>query len=119
MNDMLKLEVPTYVGHTTPGVDYVETKTPLLAYAQDGLSVVLGSHDKDSLDAPSVQIERRRGGWAIFLHPVGGGDPRGYVYFLDDGRSFLVKEDGLFTDTPRLEVINDCDEIPELDKEPQ
>ena len=41
-------------------------------------------------ECSAVQVERRPNGWAIFLHPIGGGDPSGYVYFLDDGRSFVL-----------------------------
>ena len=41
---------------------------------------------------PDIQIKRRRNGWMLFLHPVGGSDPSGYVFFLDDGRSLVVKQ---------------------------
>jgi len=29
-------------------------------------------------------------GWAIFLHPAGSGDSSAVVYFLDDGRSYVM-----------------------------
>jgi hypothetical protein len=60
----------------------------------DGVRVVLGSDDCEDLKKPDILVERRPNGWAIFLHPIGGGDPSGYVYFLDDGRSLLLQEGG-------------------------
>jgi len=92
----MKLRVPTYngkwIGHC--GLpEFSESKTPVLVCEADGVRVVLGTHDYHDYDKPDIQIERRNNGWMIFLHPLGGGDPSGYVFFLDDGRSFIVKED--------------------------
>src|SRR5258707_12254861 len=98
--DELKLLVPTYYGDTDGKPDFAaksefeEPSVPVLIHAADGVRVVLGTHDFEGSEKPDVQIERRPQGWAIFLHPVGGGDTTGLVYFLDDGRSF-VSPDGL------------------------
>jgi hypothetical protein len=51
----------------------------------------------------------------IFLHPVGDGDASGYILFLDDGRSFLVKDRGL-SSTPKVEVVEEGEELGELDR---
>ncbi len=48
------------------------------------------------------------------MHPLGGSDPSGYVYLLDDGRSFLVKESG-FGPTERIEVLEPRQRVPEID----
>jgi hypothetical protein len=45
---------------------------------------------------------------------LGGTDPSGYVYFLDDGRSFLVPENGLGP-TDAIQVIDSHKDVPELD----
>jgi hypothetical protein len=66
--------------------------------------VVLGSHDPED-PMPDVQIERRPNGWAIFLHPLGGSDPCAHVYFHDDGRSWLLKEQ--VGPTPELIEVED------------
>jgi catechol 2,3-dioxygenase-like lactoylglutathione lyase family enzyme len=89
----LLLTVPTYVGHQVdlPGMDYAEPKATLAAYKDRGVRIVLGSHDSDD-PMPDAQIERRPHSWAIFLHPLGGSDPCAHVYFHDDGRSWLLKE---------------------------
>jgi hypothetical protein len=98
MNE-LKLAVPTYNYQLFPnqvdegaipefGVPHV----PVLIREADGVRIVLGTHDYGDLERPDIQIERQPQGWMIFLHPCPGGDASGYVYFLDDGRSFLVKE---------------------------
>jgi hypothetical protein len=39
----------------------------------------------------------------IFLHPVGGSDPGGYVFFLDDGRSLVVQQKS-GDSTPAIQV---------------
>jgi hypothetical protein len=121
-NAELLIEVPTYYGAAYPelvadGVlrDFDRPHVPLLACSADGLRVVLGSHSRDDLDAPDVQIERRRNGWAIYLHPCGGGDPSGAVYFLDDGRSFVMPERG---STPAIEFIESDTELREVDHKP-
>jgi hypothetical protein len=45
---------------------------------------------------------------------LGGGDPSGCVYFLDDGRSYVVPESP-FGSTLAVKVVDDLDEVPELD----
>src|SRR4051812_14098037 len=111
----LKIDVPTYYGAANCGrslnpelPEFGMPRVPILARSADGIRIVLGSHDYEDCSMPDVQIERRPNGWAIFLHPVGGGDPSGLLYFLDDGRSFLLKERWQ-TSTPQIDVI-DSDE---------
>lgn len=108
----LRMLIPTYNGAIYPdGVEKTDVEdfgnpyVPVSVHAGSDLRVVLGSH-ANSADAPDIFIERRPHGWAIFLHPVGGSDPSGYVYFLDDGRSYLVPESGLGP-TPKIEVVRD------------
>lgn len=94
--------VPTFYPSACDGDEpFGEPAVPIVAYEQDGLRVILGSDDTGNETAPDIHIERRRNGWAIFLHPVGDGDPSGYVYFLDDGRSFVVPDGG---STPAIAV---------------
>lgn len=115
-----KLSIPTYNANLFP--DQVAAGTipefgppyvPMVIREADGARIVLGSHDDDCVHAPEIQIERRPRGWAIFLHPVGG-DACAYVYFLDDGRSFLLPENGLGP-TPAIEILNHSDKVPEMD----
>lgn len=115
----LKLKVPTYYGSVPEEItaefeipEFGEPTVPVLVHESDGVRIILGTHDFDDSLKPDIQIERRPKGWAIFLHPSAG-DPCGYVYFLDDGRSFLVPEIGKgaieFLDT--LEKPPDIDEV--------
>jgi hypothetical protein len=108
MNE-LRLMVPTHVGELqAQGVDlgtdtdYGDPQVPVIIHEADGVRVVLGTHEYLDCEAADIQIERRLNGWAIFLHPLPGGDPCGYVYFLDDGRSFLVPEWHGVTETIRV-----------------
>ncbi len=103
----LKLHVPTCncgafanqaIAAAKP--EFGEPFVPVVIRRAAGVRIVLGSHDYFDGDAPDIQIERRPGGWAIFLHPLGGADPSGHVYFLDDGRSFIVPERDLGTTPP-------------------
>jgi hypothetical protein len=116
----LRIWVPTYFAQYnerhkgSTRLDFDQPLVPILATEAEGLRVVLGSHRYDDRDAPDIAIERRPRGWAIFLHPLGGGDPSGYVYFLDDGRSFIIPESGL--STPAIEVIDSW--MRELDEDP-
>lgn len=119
--DSLKLMVPTYLAERFPEEvatgrreDFGEPCVPVLVQRAGGVRVVLGSHEWEDVDKPDVHIERRPHGWAIFLHAVGGGDPSGYVYFLDDGRSFLVPEDGGGA-TPVIEVLKPGATVREVD----
>jgi hypothetical protein len=108
MTQRLLLTVPTYIGHQVglplPSMEYAEPKAALVAYEDRGVRVVLGSHDPED-PMPDVQIERRPNGWAIFLHPLGGSDPCAHVYFHDDGRSWLLKEQ--VGPTPELIEVED------------
>src|SRR5690349_19453884 len=84
-----KLHVPTYNKgefrqNTAPQdlPEFGEPYVPVVIRPTDGIRIVLGSHDFWDANVPDVQIERRPRGWAIFLHPVGGSDPSGHVFFL-------------------------------------
>ena len=72
---------------------------------------MLGTDDFEDREKPDIQIERRPKGWAIFLHPSAG-DPSGIVYFLDDGRSYLLPEIG----SGSIEVLDDHEEPSEIDE---
>lgn len=96
-----ELKVPTYYGSvaeeraTEFGLpEFDEPAVPVLIHEAEGVRIVLGTHDYDDLSKPDIQIERRPKGWAVFLHPEPGGDASGFVYFLDDGRSFVLPEFG-------------------------
>jgi hypothetical protein len=118
----LKLYMPTY-NHgkfrtTEPSEDlpeFGEPRVPVVVRNADGVRIVLGSHDYWAKDAPHVQIERRPGGWAIFLHPLGASDPSGYVYFLDNGLSYIVPQDPCGT-TPQIMVLEFGDKVRHLDE---
>lgn len=120
----LKLIVPTYNGQyfadevaSGERSEFGDPEIPLVIREAGGVRIVLGTHDYDDCKMPDVQIERHPNGWMIFLHPVGGGDAAGYVFFLDDGRSFLVKE--FAYGTPAIEVVEPRDDdIPEIDGPP-
>lgn len=92
--------------------DFGPPLVPVSVHPYDGLRVVLGAHDKEDYSKPDIQIERRPNGWAIFLHPVGGSDSAGVVYFHDDGRSFIDLSRGP-SPTPQLEIVSDVP--PEID----
>lgn len=120
------VRVPTYYGNREPepnskelyrgGVhEFDAPQVPIMIYEAEGIRLILGSdlanvppHEKSQLRFPDAQFERRAQGWAIFLHPVGGGDPCGTFYFHDDGRSWFVHECPLnvSTGTPRTKVVN-------------
>jgi hypothetical protein len=90
--ECIKLNVPTYNGkwlQKYPLQDFDEPHVPLLVHPADGLRVVLGTHDFYDMSKSDIQIERRHNGWMIFLHRDGG-DPVGFVVFLDDGRNFVT-----------------------------
>jgi hypothetical protein len=115
----LRLWAPTYVGHRNCvlGVEvnkeFDNPSVPILIQCVEGIRIVLGSHNGEDWHVPEIHIERRPKGWAIFLNPSAG-DPCGYVYLLDDGRSFLVKESG----PAAIELIDGPEDIPELDDVP-
>jgi hypothetical protein len=117
----LKLMVPTYLAErfatedsNSDQPDFGEPNVPVLIREAEGVRIVLGTHEYEDYEKPDIQIERRPNGWAIFLHPLGGSDPSGFVYFLDDGRSFLAKEYALGP-TPAIEVLEAGHKVRELD----
>jgi hypothetical protein len=121
-NDEMLFRVPTYYGSAqlrgrdaVTREEYDEPIAPVLVSEADGLRLVLGSHDIDDTDVPDIQVERRPNGWTIFLHPIGGSDPSGYVYFLDDGRSFILPEMP-FGATPPIEWVRNNQECSEVDE---
>lgn len=113
------VRVPTYYGNILGEVEplkqeFDEPFVPVLLRGADGVRIVLGSHDYEDLDSPDIQVERRPNGWAIFLHPVGSSDPTGIVYFLDDKRSFLLRDRGLGA-TPRIRILRDDVDFKQID----
>ncbi len=96
-----KLTVPTYNAalfgaevEKNLRPEFGEPNVPVLIREDNGVRVVLGTHDFADMDKADLRIERQPNGWIIFLHPGGGGDPSGVVYFRDDGHSFVVPEFG-------------------------
>jgi hypothetical protein len=118
----MKLYAPTYnhgefrTGELPDDVaEFGDPQVPVVVRDADGIRIVLGSHDYWAKDVPDVQIERRPGGWAIFLHPVGGSDASGYAYFLDNGLSYLVPETG-YGATPQIMMLRDDEALRHLDE---
>lgn len=114
----LRLLVPTYNAtffakevERNEKPEYGDPHVQVLVREAEGVRIVLGTHDHEDLDKPDIWVERQPQGWVIFLHPDAGGDPCGYVYFLDDGRSFLVKETYA---TPPIEIIESSTDLPEI-----
>jgi hypothetical protein len=92
------LLVPTFNGHLYAEEvergekpEWTEPDTPILVQPAAGLRLLLGTHDSEDREQPDVVVERQTDRWAIFLH-MNGGDPVGYIYLLDDGRGFLVRD---------------------------
>lgn len=117
----LRVTVPTYFGAAQyqgniPAdlPEFDAPNVPVLIHEAEGVRIVLGTHDLNDREKPDIQIERRPKGWAIFLHPVGGGDASGYVYFLDDGKSFLLPDDSAWTGT--IEVLCSRKDPPGIDE---
>jgi hypothetical protein len=120
--EQFEMLVPTYYGMMYAKIDphqnkedFGEPVVPVLIRHAEGVRVVLGTHDFEDMTQPDIQIERRPQGWAIFLHPNGGGDASGMVYFLDDGRSYILP-DGLPSDEIRF--VQFQEEIPLIDDPP-
>jgi hypothetical protein len=119
----LKIFAPTYYGNIAAEKMALRAKrefddpyVPIVVRRADGLRIVLGSHDYFDGNAPDIQIERRPCGWAVFLHPVGGGDPSGLIFFLDDGRSFLIPECGPGVTTPPIVTLEPNATVSEIDE---
>lgn len=112
----LKLMVPTYNYSKFPGeVDRGELeefgapKLPVLVREAEGVRIVLGSHDYEAM-TPDVQIERQPDGWMIFLHPCAGSDACGYLFFMDNGQSYLKKERPYVT--PEIKILECYEDWP-------
>jgi hypothetical protein len=115
----LKLWVPTYYGPggatpQPPKEEFDEPRVPVVVREAEGVRIVLGSHDYWDTTRPDIQIERRHKGWVIFLHPLGGCDPSGLICFLDDGRSFVVRESPPHA-TPPIKSLRWRDAVAEVD----
>ncbi|HZZ28901.1 MAG TPA: hypothetical protein VFE46_12940 [Pirellulales bacterium] len=87
---------------------------PVVARAAQGIRIALGTHNYDDTSKPDVQIERHPNGWMIFLHPLGGSDACGYIYFFDDGQSCLLPEYG-YGPTPAIRILAPGSRLPEFD----
>jgi len=103
------LAVPTYYGHREDRKpdepDFADPFVPVAVGEVEGVRLILGSDDPNDDEAPDIQIERRPHGWAIFLHPTAF-DSVANIYFLDDGRSFLLPEWG----EQQIERVSDIPE---------
>lgn len=113
----IAMEIPTFFGHvreqTTANSTEPEFGPPFVEvsmYRQEGVRIIMHTPGIDDDDQPDIHIERRPRGWAIFLHPEGSNDPSGFIYFLDDGRSFVVPNG------PEPLVIREWNgDVPEVD----
>ena len=114
----LKLIVPTYnanlfpvevAQHTMP--EFGKPYKAILIREAEGVRIMLGTHDSNDVDKPDVQIERQPNGWAVFLHPLGGSDSCGKVYFRDDGHSYFLKE-GAAGPTPPIVILEPGAKVP-------
>jgi hypothetical protein len=117
----IRLVVPTYnyqlYGEQVDRYElpeFGEPHVPVLIHEAEGVRIVLGTHDYNDYSKPDIQIERRPNGWAIFLHPEGGGDPSGVVYFLDDGRSFVTPENDLGSSN-NIQFLECGEPVPDID----
>ena len=110
------IRVPTYYGDKAgeEKQEFDAPWVPVVVRDSQGIRIVLGARLLGHTCA-DVQIERRANGWMIFLHPNGGSDPSGYVFFLDDGRSFLVPESDLSA-TPICRVAKWDEVIADVDR---
>jgi hypothetical protein len=117
----LKLYVPTYnanyfaqeveIGRK---LEFGDPILPVIVREAEGVRVVLGTHHYWDTNTPDIQIERQPNAWVVFLHPAAGSDACGYVYFLDDGRNFLIKEHGVGA-TDAITVLEPGEHLPEID----
>ena len=109
----LAITVPTYQGRTQAHAEgqvkeWDEPRVPVLVCEAEGVRIVLGSHDYTA-NKPDIAIERRPNGWCVFIHPEYGNDAAGYVYMLDDGRTFFQHETG---NAERTVILGHRDPIP-------
>ena len=118
----LGIIAPTYNAQSFPNEvelglkpEYGPPYLPVLIRESEGVRLILGTYVANDLTKPDILIERQPNGWMIFLHPLPGSDPSGYIYFLDDGRSFLVPENGLGPTKP-IEVLAHDEEVHEMVK---
>lgn len=93
-----KLSVPTCGAQFVPEqvedaeVDgFDDAKVPILVREDEGLHIVLGTHDFEMVEKPDILIERHPHGWLIVVHPNADCDPVGRIYLLDNGRTYFVK----------------------------
>ncbi len=105
---------PGAVPQASEDSDFGPPFVPVVIHEAEGVRIVLGTHDRLTGEHPDIQLERRPDGWAIFLHPVGASDPSAYVYFLDDGRSFVEKSRALGA-TPAMVVLRCHSDMAEID----
>lgn len=84
---MLEATVRTYhggdIGHALPAAAIQIHNGP------DGVRLVLQREPSavEDVFSADVYIERRPKGWAVVLTAVGGGDPAGVLYIMDDEKS--------------------------------
>jgi hypothetical protein len=117
---VLRLTVPTYnrdFYHDEDAArrreEFGDPEVPVVIREEAGVRILLGTHDPRDGEAPDVLIERHPRGWMIFLHPLGSSDPCAFVFFADDGRSFILKE-SFPGPTPLLQEIEQKEDVPEI-----
>ena len=122
MKEMV-LHVPTYNANYYPtqvetGLieEYGTPFVPVVIQEAAGIRVVLGTEDCNESRATDILIDRQPNGWVVFLHPFGG-DPSGYVYLCDEGRTIFLKE-RTFGSEPEVQVLEAGENVPEFDAEP-
>jgi hypothetical protein len=85
------LRVPTYYGDR-PGKEEFDTpRVPIVFSDAAGARLVLGTRDPNEMGYPDVQVERRPGGWAVFINDSAG-DVVAHVYIIDNGKVYLHPE---------------------------
>lgn len=109
----IRAEFPTYYGDTAEhdagkAPEWGTPLKPVVITPESGLRIVLGTHEVEAQESPDIYIERRPGGWAIFLHPEHG-DPVAMVYILDNGQTYVQREVG---SDDRLTFLSKTAELP-------
>lgn len=90
---MTVIQVPTYFGNADAfgKEEFDVPEVPVTLVNTAGARLILGTTNPQDMDFPDIQVERRPGGWCVFIN-LAGGDSAGFVYMLDDGRVLFQPE---------------------------